>query len=264
LQDRAAYHVQPTPFLISTLDNEMKTELVAKNESGILVTDSLKLSELFERRHDSVSRTIKGIIKDMDEDNRKLHNFVELEERTASGQKRKVYVFGEELALIITGRLTGKNALVAQFKLAKEFIAMRDYIKTLSQSDAEMLRLTRINPNTLKAITGERSNNAVRENYKALIDAELLEEHTKIIFKRVYLPTEKGLEYVKTSHHDIMRFKPQYHELIVEAVNEYREKLSGDNADLFLDDESNPKAPAFLGAIGLKRILENGLTGITK
>jgi len=134
----------------------------------------------------------------------------------------------------------------------------------LSQSDAEMLRLTRINPNTLKAITGERSNNAVRENYKALIDAGLLEARTKVIYKRVYLPTTKGLDYVKTSHHDIVRFKPKYHDLIIEAVGEYREKLSGDNADLFLDDESKPKTPAYLGDAITQRILENGLEGIRK
>jgi hypothetical protein len=108
----------------------------------------------------------------------------------------------------------------------------------MSQADEKMLRLTRINPNTLKAITGERSNNAVRENYKALIDAELIEEHTKIIFKRVYLPTAKGLDYVKASHHDIMRFKPQYHELIVEAVNEFKSQLSCDNLDLFFLEHS--------------------------
>ena len=105
----------------------------------------------------------------------------------------------------------------------------------LSQADEKMLKLTRINPNCLKAITGTRNNNEVRENYKALIEAGLLEAHTKIIFKRVYLPTAKGLQYVKTSDHDIVRFKPKYHDLIIEAVGEYREKLSCDNTDLFLE-----------------------------
>jgi hypothetical protein len=109
---------------------------------------------------------------------------------------------------------------------------MRDHIQA---PDVEMLRINRINPNTLKAITGERSNNAVRENYKALIDAGLLEAHTKIIYKRVYLPTEKGLDYIKTSHHDIVRFKPKYHDLIIEAANEFKEKLSCDNVDLFIE-----------------------------
>lgn len=113
----------------------------------------------------------------------------------------------------------------------------------LSQADERMLRITSINPNCLKAITGSRNNNEVRKNYKALIDAGLLEAHTKIIYKRVYLPTAKGLDYVKTSHHDIVRFKPKYHDLIIEAVGEYRGKLSGDNTDLFLDDATQSKKP---------------------
>jgi len=133
----------------------------------------------------------------------------------------------------------------------------------MSQADEQMLKLTRINPNCLKAITGSRNNNEVRENYKALIEAGLLEAHTKIIYKRVYLPTAKGLDYVKTSHHDIVRFKPKYHDLIIEAVSEYREKLSCDNADLFLDDEIKPKTPAYLIALE-QHILEKGLAGIRK
>jgi len=125
--------------------------------------------------------------------------------------------------------------------IEQEFSQLRLEVARLSQADEKMLRLTRINPNCLKAITGTRNNNEVRENYKALIEAGLLEARTKVIYKRVYLPTEAGLEYVKTSHHDCLRFKPKYHDLIIEAVGEYREKLSCDNADLFLDDESKPK-----------------------
>lgn len=114
----------------------------------------------------------------------------------------------------------------------------------LSKQDAEMLRITRINPNTLKAITGERSNNAVRKNYQALVDAELLEEHLKVVYKRVYLPTQKALDYVSTSHHDIVRFKPEYHELVIDAVNAYKQQLSSENMDLFLSDESAPTLQA--------------------
>jgi len=105
----------------------------------------------------------------------------------------------------------------------------------MNKQDADMLRITRINPNTLKAISGTRNNNEVRENYKALIDAGFIEEDVKIIRKRIYLPTQKGLDYVKISTNNVMLFKSEYHEVIVEAVNEYKEKLMGDNIDLFLD-----------------------------
>jgi Rha family phage regulatory protein len=104
-------------------------DLVVKNEVGALITDSLKLAGLFGRGHDGVLRTIRNIVKDLDDNEIQLCNFAELKYKNSRGTMRPFYVFGEELALIITGRLTGKNALVAQMKLAKEFIAMRDYIR---------------------------------------------------------------------------------------------------------------------------------------
>jgi anti-repressor protein len=115
-----------------------------------------------------------------------------------------------------------------------------DYRNYLIDCEKQLVKLSQADENTncLKAIT--RNNNEVRENYKALIEAGLLEAHAKSIFKRVYLPTAKGLQYVKTSNHDIARFKPKYHDLIIEAVGEYREKLSCDNADLFLESLANP------------------------
>lgn len=123
-------------------------------------------------------------------------------------------------------------------EVIKTYDAVINGIATLSKQDAEMLRITRINPNTLKAITGERSNNAVRKNYQALVNAELLEEHVKVVYKRIYLPTQKALDYVSTSHHDIVRFKPEYHELVIDAVTTYKQQLSSENMDLFLNDES--------------------------
>ena len=215
-------------------------DLVTKD----LTTTSLALAELFGKRHNDVLRTIRNIIKDMDSEalcSRKIAQSSFSQSMPQGGVKeRPMFILGEEMTLVITGRFTGKDAFAVQMKLADAFIEMRNYIQSnqskLSADDERMLHLTRINPNTLKAITGSRNNNEVRENYKALIDAGLLESHTKIIYKRVYLPTAKGLEYVKTSHHDIVRFKPKYHDLIVEAVGEYRSKLSCDNADLFLEN----------------------------
>ena len=216
------------------LEFEMK-ELVTKD----LTTTSLALAELFGKNHKDVLRVIRNIIKDINADDLGRRNFALSSYRNEQNKEQPMFIMGEEMTLIITGRLTGKEALSAQMKLADAFIVMRNFIQNsqskLSADDERMLRLTRINPNCLKAITGSRNNNEVRENYKALIEAGLLEAHTKIVFKRVYLPTAKGLDYVKTSHHDIVRFKPKYHDLIIEAVGEYREKLSCDNADLFLE-----------------------------
>ena len=71
----------------------------------------------------------------------------------------------------------------------------------------------------------------------SLVNAELLEERIKVVYKRVYLPTQKALDYVSTSHHDIVRFKPEYHELVIDAVHTYKQQLSSENMDLFLVED---------------------------
>ena len=207
-----------------------------------LTTNSLTLADLFGKEHRNILRTIRGIIKDMTKEELTLRKIEQCTYQNEKNVSQPMFILGEEMTLIVTGRMTGAAALNAQIKLADAFIAMRNYIKssqdTLSKQDAEMLRITRINPNTVKAITGERSNNAVRKNYQALVNAELLEEQIKVVYKRVYLPTQKALDYVSTSHHDIVRFKPEYHELVIDAVNTYKQQLSSENMDLFLSDQS--------------------------
>jgi len=212
----------------------MDKNLVEKTESGALVTDSLKLAELFGRGHDGVLRTIRNIVRDFDDTEIQLCNFAELKYKNSRGTMRPFYVFGEELALIITGRLTGKNALIAQMKLAKEFIAMRDYIKTMSQADERMLRLTSINPDCLKAIMGTRNNRETRQGYKGLVDGGYLVDKGKWVWKHNYVPTEKGLECVKATRYGIMRFKPEYHAVLMAVTRDYTESLISDNHDLFL------------------------------
>lgn len=214
--------------------------LVEKTENGVLVTDSLKLAGLFGRSHKGVLRTIRNIVKDFDDNEISRRNFAPSEYINERGKRLPFYVFGEELALIITGRLTGKDALVAQLKLADEFIAMRDYIQQMSQSDAEMLRLTRISPNTLKAITGNRSNNEVRKGYIGLTKGGYLVDAGKWVWKHNYQLTEKGLECVKAVKHGILHFKPEYHEALMDTVANYTEQLTSNNHDLFIDNCHEP------------------------
>jgi phage regulator Rha-like protein len=104
-------------------------ELVTKD----LTTTSMAIAELFGREHKNILRIIRGIIKDMND-----IDLCQLKiERTSiqvvmpNGGVRNddAFILGEEMTLVVTGRLTGKNALVAQMKLARAFIAMRDYIR---------------------------------------------------------------------------------------------------------------------------------------
>ena len=212
----------------------MQTDLVTKD----LTTTSLALAKLFGRTQASINRAIRTIIKDMSEDELRACNIARTSYLDVQGKERPMFVLGEEMTLIVTGRLTGKNALSAQMKLAHAFISMRNFIQDnqskLSADDTEMLRLTRISPNTLKAITGNRSNNEVRKGYVGLTQGGYLVDAGKWVWKHNYQPTEKGLECVKAVKHGILHFKPEYHEALMETVASYTAQLTCDNTDLFL------------------------------
>jgi phage regulator Rha-like protein len=104
-------------------------ELVTKD----LTTTSMAIAELFGREHRHVMRTIRGIIKDMSIDELRQRKIGQTQKEfimpTGGVRKDDYFVLGEEMTLVVTGRLTGKNALVAQLKLADAFIEMRDYIR---------------------------------------------------------------------------------------------------------------------------------------
>jgi len=213
----------------------MKTDLVTKD----LTTTSLALAELFGKRHNDVLRTIRNIIKDMDNDVLAARKIAHSSYTGKDGANAPMFILGEELTLIVTGRFTGKEALTAQMKLADAFISMRNFIQDnqskLSADDEKMLRLTRISPNTLKAITGNRSNNEVRKGYIGLTQGGYLVDAGKWVWKHNYQPTEKGLECVKAVKHGILHFKPEYHEALMETVENYTEQLTCNNRDLFLE-----------------------------
>jgi Rha family phage regulatory protein len=114
----------------------MQTELVTKD----LTTTSLAIAELFGREHKHILRAIRNIIKDMSADDltqRKIGQCFRINE-LANNKREPYFELGEEMTLIITGRLTGSEALKAQLKLADAFIAMRDYIRNEKESQKQL------------------------------------------------------------------------------------------------------------------------------
>jgi phage regulator Rha-like protein len=115
-------------FLLVKIMNELVTQ--------DLTTTSMAIAELFGRDHKSVLRTIRGIVKDMSNDEltrRKIEQCFKIN-KLANNKSEPYFILGEEITLVITGRLTGKNALIAQLKLADAFIEMRDYIRYVQKN----------------------------------------------------------------------------------------------------------------------------------
>jgi hypothetical protein len=104
----------------------------------------------------------------------------------------------------------------------------------ISPADAKMLEITRINPNTLKAISGTRNNATVRANYLALVGAGILEEVTELKPVTHYRFTLDGLGYCAGYYHGIPRFDDQKHALVIGLINEFANRQLTAQSDLFV------------------------------
>lgn len=115
----------------------MNTDLVNSD----LTTTSLKLAELFGREVKSINRTIRNIIRDFDDEKLRRCNIAlsSYNQKMPNGGVKVVdyFILGEEMTLIVTGRLTGKKALECQMRLAEAFIAMRNYIRNQSKIELD-------------------------------------------------------------------------------------------------------------------------------
>jgi len=164
----------------------MQNEIVTKD----LTTTSLALAELFGKRHNDVLRTIRNIIKDMDSDTLSTRKIAHSSYTGKDNATMPMFILGEEMTLVITGRFTGKEALKAQMKLADAFIAMRDFIRnqqteTLRITNTQMSALIEkrkfesISDDCMKAIAKERNNNKVGELNKMMADVGWIDRTLK-------------------------------------------------------------------------------------
>lgn len=103
----------------------------------------------------------------------------------------------------------------------------------LSDDDRVMLELTRISPDTLKAITGERNNHKVRQGYQALVQAGIFEEvrETREVLR--YRPTSAGFDYISGYGGETPHFSDDHKEQVRFIINQFRLGL-GFQVDLFI------------------------------
>lgn len=111
------------------MKNEITTfesnDLVNLNE-GQAVTTSVKIADIFEKRHDHVLRDIYKLEKD-------VPNFGEMFQKGETfdsyGRSRKTYFMNRDGFALIAMGFTGKKALEFKLKFIEEFNRMEKYIK---------------------------------------------------------------------------------------------------------------------------------------
>lgn len=111
-------------------------DLVALQNNQALTT-SLKVAEVFEKRHDNIVRDIQKLIKEMASKSNALKieevkMFVETTYKDAKGEKRPMYLINRDGFTLLAMGFNGKKAL--QFKLA--------YIDAFNKMEQALIKLS--------------------------------------------------------------------------------------------------------------------------
>ena len=181
-----------------------------------LVTKDLKttthaIARYFNRRHANVLRSVKSILEDSQCVNFNQLNFESISYTDAMNRQQEMYSLTEEAALILVGRMTGKDALAAQIKIAQAFVEMKRVIKNQRLHNDQQLRLqleaVQEKANTLETILEAKANtlakllniapSKTRKYFQRLVDAGIVTANTKEIHGFCYKPTAVGLDHVQ-------------------------------------------------------------------
>ena len=210
--------------------------LIDINKESVYTTSEI-ISENTNQPHATTLKLVRKHINDL-----QVAGRVRFETRpfkTAGGMQNKEVAILDDYATMLLITHMRSIGIVKTFKLelVKEFKRMRGLIHSnqsaLNQNDREMLEMTRINPNTLKAISKTRSNAKVRKIYQALVELGILEEliETRKVIR--YRFTSDGADYSNGYFHRIPRFEPELHKQITAVLTAFKKGIEHQN-DLFI------------------------------
>lgn len=132
--------------------NELiKENVVYKTEKGTPVTDSMKVAQVFGKRHDNVLKSIRNLCspKNLGEQSKLNEWFYESRYNDANGVKRPKFIMTRDGFSLLAMSLTGEKALQFKVGFIEQFDAMETVIKqavqpstpSIPQTFAEALRL---------------------------------------------------------------------------------------------------------------------------
>lgn len=122
---------------VLTMTNASVTQSAYQEIAGVIevrnakpMVSSLKIAELFERRHDSVLRAIRKVASSQED--LRIRAEMSPDER---GRDRPVYWLDEEAALVVMPLIGGSHAIEGQRKLVKAYLYYRDAYANPPRSD---------------------------------------------------------------------------------------------------------------------------------
>lgn len=134
-----------------TSDIMIQQNVVYKTEKGTPVTDSLKVAEVFGKRHDNVLKSIRNICRpqNVGEQTEQSKWFYESSYIDANGVKRPMFIMNRDGFSLLAMGLTGAKAMQFKVGFIEQFNAMERVVRqvmqpttpAIPQTYAEALRL---------------------------------------------------------------------------------------------------------------------------
>lgn len=116
---------------------------IVSERNGVVVTTSIKVAERFEKRHDSVLRSIDDIVSGMDYETAKLWFHKTTYKVQGNRKSYPMYEMNRDgFSLTVMG-FTGDKALRWKISYIKAFDAMEEYIKSIQTAKMDYPALTR-------------------------------------------------------------------------------------------------------------------------
>ena len=214
--------------------------LIDSNKESIYTTSEIISANTYQP-HATTLRLIRAHIEDLQTAGLVRFEIAVADKRVQGGGTPKEVAILDDYATMLLITHMRSIGVVKKFKLelVKEFKRMRNMLKssqvTMSQSDREMLRISRIDTRTMKAISRTRNNALVRENYSTMVKLGILEELVETRKVTRYRFTADGADYSNGYFHGIPRFAPELHEKIIEVINGFKKGLEF-QGDLFIEE----------------------------
>lgn len=120
----------------------MTNQLVFLNNNNEVVTDSLMVSEVFNKRHDNVIREVEKLIFSMEEKGNLI--FEESFYEVGNGRKYKKYSMTKDGFTLLVMGLTGKQALKFKMMYIEQFNKMEEHIRSQEKPKSALDQLQRL------------------------------------------------------------------------------------------------------------------------
>lgn len=214
------------------MNSIIQTNVVYKTDKGTPVTDSLKVAEVFSKRHDNVLKSIRNICRpqNVGEQAEQSKWFYESSYIDANGVKRPMFVMTRDGFSLLAMGLTGAKAM--QFKVAfiEQFNTMERVIKqtvqptapAIPQTFAEALRLAASQAEQIERQQKQIKEDAPRVLFSQAVETAkqsvLIGELAKIICQNGVPTGEKRLFAWMRDNGYLCQFGERYNQPTQKAV----------------------------------------------